>query len=99
MRFVYKPEGADERSWDLDFNNMKASEWISIEKQAGLASREFAAALQKGSLLAVKALLWVLLKRSMSTLSWDSLDFTMAEIDMVPDEDDEVEAGEPDPKA
>jgi hypothetical protein len=99
VKFVYKPEGADVRSWDLDFDTMKASEWISIEKQAGLASAEFAEALQKGSLLAVKALLWVLLKRSMSTLSWDSLDFTMAEVDILDDDETAAESVESDPKA
>jgi hypothetical protein len=37
--------------------------------------------------IAIKALLWLLLKRDMSTLSWDSLDFTLAEVDI--DTDDE----------
>lgn len=96
MKFIYRPEGADERTWDVDFETMKASEWILIEKQAGLASKDFAEALQKGSFLALKALLWILLKRSMSTVPWDSVEFTMAEIDLVDDEDEP--GAEQDPK-
>lgn len=96
ITFTYRPEGADERSWDLDFDTMKASEWIAIEKQAGFTSVELAQALQKGSFLAIKALLWLLLKRDMSTVPWDSVEFSMSEIDIVDDEDEPVE---PDPKA
>lgn len=92
MRFVYKPEGADERSWDLDFEKMKSSEWILIEDKAGFTSVEFGDAMKRGSMKAAKALLWVLLKRSMSTLSWDSLEFTMAEFDLV-DDDAEADTG------
>jgi hypothetical protein len=101
VRFVYKPEGADVREWDLDFESMPASEWILIEKKAGFASGQFAEAMKNGSMLATKALLWVLMKRTMSTLSWDALDFSMSEIDLIEDdedEDDEVD-DEVDPKA
>lgn len=97
MKFVYRPDGADPREWDLDFDTMRASEWISIEKQAGLTSQEFANALQKGSFLAIKALLWVLMKRQMSTLPWDSLDFSMSEIEI--SDDEPAEPVESDPKA
>jgi hypothetical protein len=90
VRFVYRPEGADERSWDLDFETMKASEWISIEQKAGFTAGQFGDAIKTGSMLAIKALLWVLMKRSMSTLAWDSLDFSMAEIDIIEDDDADV---------
>ena len=86
MKFIYKPEGADPRSWDFDPSKMLSAEMIAIERLTGFTWEEWIDACSRGSMLAVHALLYVLLKRSAPQLKPDEVQFTLDEIDMQPDD-------------
>lgn len=91
FKVTYKPEGFDEPEvWVVDLlENVRASEMIAVKKVCGIASvAELLGGLMQSDLEAMKALLWMLLKRKMSTLSYDSLDFTLSEIEIGYDNDD-----------
>lgn len=95
FKFTYKPEGTSPRVWEVDLlDGLKASELIAVKKvTAGGISGipELMAGVMQNDPEAYKALLWLLLKRELSTLSWDELDFTMGEIqcDYIDDMTDE----------
>lgn len=84
VKFTYSPEGVDPRVWTVDLlDDIRASEYIAMGKVSGIKGFQ---SLMNGITdidpLAIKALLWLMLKRTMSTLAWDSLDFTLGEIEI-----------------
>lgn len=86
-QFIYKPEGADPLSWTFDPEKMKSSEIMAIEKLTGLTYAEWADAAERGSITAVHALLFVLLRRDRPQLDASQVpDFELDEIEMKPDE-------------
>lgn len=91
MRFVYKPEGVDPKSWDFDPNKLMNPEAEAIERHTGFTYGEWLQAIGKGSVLALHGLLFVFLKREIHTLKWDDVQFNMSEIDV---EMDDAEAAE-----
>lgn len=92
IKVTYKPEGVEPKVWRVDpSRDIKASEYIAMQKISGLRGMEdLSEGLARADVLAIKALLWLLLKREMSTLSWDLLDFTLDEVDL----DSDMEPGE-----
>lgn len=92
FRVTYKPEGIEPKVWTVDpTRDVKASEYIAVQKVSGLRGvEEFMEGLSVADMVAIKALLWLLLKREMSTLSWDTLDFTLDEIEI----EDDMDPGE-----
>jgi len=84
FKFTYKPEGVTPKVWEVDMlDGLKASELIAVKRvSAGGISGipELMAGLMASDPEAIKALLWVMLKREMSTLAWNDLDFTMGEV-------------------
>lgn len=92
IKVTYKPEGVEPKVWRVDpSRDIKASEYIAMQKVSGLRGMEdLSEGLARADVLAIKALLWLLLKREMSTLSWDLLDFTLDEVDL----DSDMEPGE-----
>lgn len=92
IKVTYKPEGVEPKVWRVDpSRDIKASEYIAMQKVSGLRGMEdLSEGLARTDVLAIKALLWLLLKREMSTLSWDLLDFTLDEVDL----DSDMEPGE-----
>jgi hypothetical protein len=82
LKVIYTPEGADPREWDFDPGKMHDVEAIEIEKRTGLTYVEFGERFLKGSILARKALLFVLMKRTIPTLKWDELQFTISEVEV-----------------
>jgi hypothetical protein len=82
VKFIYKPEGTDSHEWDFDPAKLHDVEAIEIEKRTGMTYGEFGQQFMKGSILARKALLFVLLKRATPTLRWNEVQFTVGEIDV-----------------
>jgi hypothetical protein len=82
VKFIYKPENADSHEWDFDPAKLHDVEAIEIEKRTGMTYVEFGQQFMKGSILARKALLYVLLKRTTPTLQWADLRFTVGEVDV-----------------
>jgi hypothetical protein len=85
--FIYKPEGADPLSWTFDAEKLKSSEIMAIEKITDLTYAEWADAAERGSITAVHALLYVLLRRDRPNLEPSQVpDFDISEIEMRADE-------------
>lgn len=84
FKVTYSPEGAEPRVWEVDIlDGLKASEMIALKKASGGAINGVAPLLNGIQDLdgeALKGLLWLLLKREMSTIPWDGLDFAFGEL-------------------
>lgn len=92
LRFT---EGGQVQQWDVDFDRFLSCEAEAIEKVTGLGfMKEFPAALDRGSVLAMRALLWVLQKRAHPTLKWADVQFTLDQLDVQPDRDELIRARE-----
>lgn len=81
MRFVYRPDGVEPRSWEFEPAKMMSPEAEAIERLTKMTFVQWQSAVQDGSMLAIRALLWVLLKRSNPGIKFESLEFSMGEID------------------
>jgi hypothetical protein len=65
---VYQPDGSDEPTrWPYNPRKLMSAEREAIERRTGMPFAEFTAAVLKGSSVARRALLWVMLKRDHPT--------------------------------
>lgn len=92
MRFVYKPEGAEPKSWEFNPNKLMNVEAETIEKHTGMTFGDWTQKVRGGSILAIHGLLYVMLKRSTPTLRWDDVQFCIDDIDFEIDDDDAEKA-------
>lgn len=81
MQFVYKPEGAEPRSWEFNPQRLLSPEVEAIERFTGLEYAEWVEAVGRSSALAIHGLLYVYLKRNNPTLKWDQVQFYMDEVE------------------
>lgn len=88
MRFVYKPEGAEPRSWDFAPDRLLNVEAIAIEKVTGLTLAGLMAGIKAGSMTAITGLLWVLLRRKEPTLRFEQVQFSFSEVDFEVDDEE-----------
>lgn len=88
MKFVYKPEGLTPREWDFEPRRLMSPEVMAIEKLTKLTFDEWQTAILRGSVTALHALLWVLLKREQPTLVASQVQFAIDEIGMEPTDDE-----------
>jgi hypothetical protein len=82
---TYKPEGGGEQRWEFDFNRVRRSEAIIIEKQygGGRTYVQFQMAAMQGSSEALTLLLWMLQRRDHPTLRFEDVpDFFLDEIEL-----------------
>lgn len=94
MQFVYTPEGGERLSWPFDPMKLTSPEAMAIEKLTGMAfGTEWIESVQKGSISAIHALLFVMLKRQRPQLKPDQVVFAFEEVGLEADED-ELEAAE-----
>jgi hypothetical protein len=78
---VYQPDGSDEPTrWPYNPRKLMSAEREAIERRTGMTFAEFTAAVLKGSSVARRALLWVMLKRDHPTLKYDTVDFAWDEL-------------------
>lgn len=83
MLVTYKPEDGDEQRWEFDFQRVRRSEAIIIEKQygSGRTYTQFQMAAMQGSVEALTLLLWMLQRRDHPTLRLEDVpDFYVDEI-------------------
>lgn len=81
MFLVYQPDGSDEPTrWPYNPRKLMSAEREAIERRTGMTFAEFTAAVLKGSSVARRALLWVMLKRDHPTLKYDTVDFAWDEL-------------------
>lgn len=91
MRFIYKPEGAEPKSWEFNPTKLMNVEAEAIEKHTGMTFGDWADKVGSGSVLAIHGLLYVLLKRTTPTLRWDDVQFCLDDIDFEIDDDEAVD--------
>lgn len=79
-RLTYTPTGGSPKVWDIDFGRMLLVERMAIEKQTGLGWNAIQNRFWGNEAAIIHAFLWVLLKRGISTLRADQVDFFDDEI-------------------
>lgn len=82
MYLVYKPADGDEQRFQFSPEKMTSFEAESIERETGLTWQEFGEKLQRNSVIAMRALLWVLQRRVHPTLKLRDVSFAMSEVDI-----------------
>lgn len=91
--FVYTPEGGEPKKWLHDPTKLLSPEAEEIERLTGLTFGMFMAQMPMGSMLCIRAYLYVLLKRETPDLKFENIQITFNEVDF-----EEAPAAEPDPK-
>lgn len=81
MLIFYRPEGGAEQSWEFEPQELLDVEATAIERVTGWTYAEFGEKFLKGSILAWKALLWVLRKRTEPTLAFRDVVFRVKEFE------------------
>jgi hypothetical protein len=71
---IYAPEGGERQTWNLKEVRFMSSEAEAVERSTGLEWQEAKARVVKGSMLALRAVAWVLLKRDQPTLRYTAFD-------------------------
>lgn len=94
MFLVYKPEGQEEQQWEFNPRKMRSSEAEEIEKVTGWDFAEFGQHLQKGSQLALRALLWHYQRKTHPVLKFRDVDFGLDEVELRFDQDELAKAQE-----
>lgn len=82
MKFSYTPEGADPREWVINLNKLPNVEAEEIERRTDMTYGEWGDALERNSMRALHALLFVLMRRSTPSLKWDQIVFSMSEVSL-----------------
>jgi hypothetical protein len=78
---VYQPEGSEEPTrWPYNPRKLMSVEREFIERQVGLPFAEFTQTVLKGSSVARRALLFVMLKRDHPTTKYADVDFAWDEL-------------------
>lgn len=81
MIIVYSPEGGDVHRWDLKDVRIMAVEAEEVERVTDLDWAAARAKIVKGSMLALRAVAFVLLKREQPTLRYGQFNPAAAELD------------------
>lgn len=84
----------DGEAFEFDESHMTNVEGMAIERATGMLYGEWAEALQKGSMLAQTALVWVVKKRREPALRFDDVVFSSVEV-----ETPEGDASDPEPES
>ena len=98
MKFIYAPEGAEPMKWDYDPARLMSPEAEAIERHTGMTYGEFINACGNGSMSAIHGLLYVLLKRSYPTITYDEVQFCLDDIGFEADDTDAPADVEADPE-
>ena len=78
----------DGTQYEFDQDKFMLSEATAIEKVCGCTFQEWGERLQKGSMEAIQALVWIVQKRVNPELRFKDVDFPLASIEIVEDEPD-----------
>ncbi|MFD9192996.1 hypothetical protein ACFWCA_32880 [Streptomyces phaeochromogenes] len=81
MIIVYSPEGGEIHRWDLKEIRIMAVEAEAVERVTDLDWAAARAKIVKGSMLALRAVAWVLLKRDQPKLRYGDFQPAAAELD------------------
>jgi len=74
-----------EHNWMFDPDKLMNVELMAVEREFNMPGGDFEEGLNKGSLTAVTALIWILLRRHVDPATlWQTIEFTMDEFNMSP---------------
>jgi hypothetical protein len=71
---IYAPEGGERRTWNLKEVRFMATEAEAVERATGMEWQEAKARVIKGSMVALRAVVWVLVKRDEPALRYGAFD-------------------------
>lgn len=94
VRIVYTPEGGSKREWSFDMENPPWDVTYGTEKATNWAWSEFGDRLANASVIALRALIYILRKRDEPRLDIDSVQVLFSEVDVQIDEDFSAGAAE-----
>lgn len=81
MFLVYQPEGSEEpKRWSYNPRKLMDAEREAIERRCEMTFAQFTEAVVKGSSVARRSLLWVMLKREHPTTKYDDVHFMWDEL-------------------
>lgn len=90
MKFVYTPEGAAPQKWPWQADKMLNTEIEQIEILTRMDYPAWEAAVDRGNMRAVHALLFTLLRRETPTLKYSEVVFTASECNWELEHDEKV---------
>lgn len=85
MIVIYQPEGAEPHRWDLKKVRILSTEAEAIERCTGLEWEKVTRKVATGSMLAIRAVAWVLLKREDTSLAYRAFVPAAGELGYEPD--------------
>lgn len=88
MIIVYAPDDGETHRWDLKAARILATEAEAVERVTDLDWNTARAKVIKGSMLALRAIAWVLLKRQQPSLRYGQFDPAAGELDWQYDADE-----------
>lgn len=91
MKLVYTPEGATRREFDFQPRRLMSAEAEAIEDATRLDFDVALERLQSGNVRALRAFLWVLMKRELPTLKFAELEFRIDEVSVELSDEESVE--------
>lgn len=83
MLYKFSISGVD---YELDTNSMLMSECVDIEKVTGTTYTKWEAAIGEGSMTALKAGLWIAVRRKQPDLKFSEFDFSWGDFEVAQDE-------------
>ncbi len=88
MYLIFRPADGDEQRYQFDVNKMPNIDAEAIERVTDWTLGEWQQKMQAGSILANRALLWILQRRIHPTLKFAAVSFTIDQLDaeLEPDE-------------
>jgi hypothetical protein len=98
-RLTYQPPGGEFQSWDIDpddFDNLEAESLEIVGGETWDSYGQWFFLMARGNMRAIRALLWMLLKRTNPDLDFNEVRFRTNEVDMQDLEDEPVGKDEPD---
>lgn len=90
MKLIYTPENGSPREWTFKPRRLLNVEAEEIERRTSMTFAEWTNALQSGSMLAVHALLFVLLRRDQPRLGWEQVQFCDEDVDITYELDEKI---------
>lgn len=93
MQYNFK---IDQELFELDTDNLLMSECIQIEKVTGQTWQEWQQAVANGSMTALKAGLWIAVRRKQPELRFSEFDFAWSDFEIV--ENPAADGEDSDPK-
>lgn len=85
MYLVFRPDEGDEQRYQFTPAKMSNFDAEAIERETGLTWAQFGEKLTQNSIIAMRALLWVLQRRQHPTLKYRDVSFQLDQVDVEPE--------------